>query len=53
MKELLAKGYKPKLRPSGHDISDKFGVDNGAAIPPQPARDCAHGKQLPIHWALR
>lgn len=34
MKELLAKGYKPKLRPSGHDISDKFGVDNGAAIPP-------------------
>ncbi|MCX8155415.1 MAG: site-specific DNA-methyltransferase [Verrucomicrobiae bacterium] len=34
MKELLAKGYKPKLRPSGHDISDKFGTDNGAAIPP-------------------
>jgi len=30
----LAKGYKPKLRPSGHDISAKFGVDNGAAIPP-------------------
>ncbi len=34
MRELLAKGYKAKLRPSGHDISDKFGVDNGAAIPP-------------------
>jgi DNA modification methylase len=34
MKELLAKGYKAKLRPSGHDISDKFSVDNGAAIPP-------------------
>ncbi len=34
MKVLLEKGYKPKLRPSGHDISDKFGVDNGAAIPP-------------------
>ncbi|MHB8525453.1 MAG: DNA-methyltransferase [Candidatus Acidiferrales bacterium] len=34
MRELLAKGYKPKLRPSGHDISDKFGIDNGAAIPP-------------------
>jgi len=34
MKELLTKGYRPKLRPSGHDISDKFGVDNGAAIPP-------------------
>lgn len=34
MKELLEKGYKPMLRPSGHDISDRFGVDNGAAIPP-------------------
>jgi len=34
MKELLAKGYKAKLRPSGHDISEKFNVDNGAAIPP-------------------
>lgn len=34
MKELLAKGYKAKLRPSGHDISDKFSKDNGAAIPP-------------------
>ncbi|HKS73544.1 MAG TPA: site-specific DNA-methyltransferase [Terriglobales bacterium] len=34
MKELLVKGYKAKLRPSGHDISDKFSIDNGAAIPP-------------------
>jgi DNA modification methylase len=34
MKTLLAKGYKPMLRPSGHDISDRFGTDNGAAIPP-------------------
>jgi site-specific DNA-methyltransferase (cytosine-N4-specific) len=34
MRVLLAKGYKPMLRPSGHDISDKFGTDNGAAIPP-------------------
>lgn len=34
MKELLYKGYKPKMRPSGHDISNKFGIDNGAAIPP-------------------
>lgn len=23
-----------KLRPSGHDISDKFGNDRGGAIPP-------------------
>jgi site-specific DNA-methyltransferase (cytosine-N4-specific) len=34
MKELLAKGYKAKKRPSGHDISEKFSTDNGAAIPP-------------------
>lgn len=34
MRGLLKKGYRPKLRPSGHDISTKFSVDNGAAIPP-------------------
>ncbi len=34
MRYLLQNGYKPKSRPSGHDISDKFGKDNGAAIPP-------------------
>ncbi|MBI1785199.1 site-specific DNA-methyltransferase [Candidatus Sumerlaeota bacterium] len=34
MKNLLKNGYKAKLRPSGHDISDKFSRDNGGAIPP-------------------
>lgn len=34
MRDLLKKGYKAKKRPSGHDISDKFGINNGAAIPP-------------------
>lgn len=34
MHDLLKNGYKPKLRPSGHDISDKFGRDNGGAVPP-------------------
>lgn len=34
MKALFQNGYKPKLRPSGHDISDKFNRDNGGAIPP-------------------
>lgn len=34
MRGLLRNGYKAKLRPSGHDISKKFSVDNGAAIPP-------------------
>ncbi len=34
MKTLLKNGYKAQLRPSGHDISDKFGINNGAAISP-------------------
>jgi site-specific DNA-methyltransferase (cytosine-N4-specific) len=36
MKKLLknsAAFYTPKKRPSGHDISGNFGVDNGGAIP--------------------
>jgi site-specific DNA-methyltransferase (cytosine-N4-specific) len=34
MKSLLKNGYKAKLRPSGHDISQKFSIDNKASIPP-------------------
>ncbi len=34
MKQLLLFGYKAKKRPSGHEISDKFKTNNGAAIPP-------------------
>jgi len=34
MKTLLKNGYKAQKRPSGHDISEKFGNDNGGAIPP-------------------
>jgi site-specific DNA-methyltransferase (cytosine-N4-specific) len=34
MQDLLRNGYKAKKRPSGHDISTKFRIDNGAAIPP-------------------
>lgn len=34
MKTLLSNGYKPMLRPSEHDISSKFSINNGAAIPP-------------------
>ena len=36
MQKLLEnpqKYYKPKLRPSGHDIGTSFGNDNGGAIP--------------------
>lgn len=34
METLLKKGYKAQMRPSGHDISDKFGNNNGGSIPP-------------------
>ncbi len=34
MKDLLKNGYQAKLRPSGHDISEKFSIDNNGAIPP-------------------
>ena len=30
----MKNGYKAKLRPSGHDISEKFNTDNGGSIPP-------------------
>ncbi|MFN2400673.1 MAG: site-specific DNA-methyltransferase [Gemmatimonadaceae bacterium] len=33
MRSLLKNGYKPKLRPSGHDISDNFKHDHGGSIP--------------------
>ncbi|WP_109476684.1 site-specific DNA-methyltransferase [Paraburkholderia sp. C35] len=34
MQSLLKNGYQARLRPSGHDISDKFQKDNGGAVPP-------------------
>jgi len=34
MKSLLKNGYKAKKRPSGHDISTKFNINNKASIPP-------------------
>ena len=34
MEDLLKNGYKPNLRPSGHNISDKFQTNNKGAIPP-------------------
>ncbi len=34
MRSLLKNGYRAKLRPSGHDISEKFAINNGASIPP-------------------
>jgi site-specific DNA-methyltransferase (cytosine-N4-specific) len=34
MKSLLKKGYRAKMRPSGHNITHKFNRDNEGAIPP-------------------
>ncbi len=34
MEALLKYGYKAKLRPSGHDISEKFARRNAGAVPP-------------------
>ena len=34
MLDLLKNGYSARLRPSGHDISDKFQKNNGGAVPP-------------------
>lgn len=34
MLSLLKDGYVAKLRPSGHDISEKFNRDNGGSVPP-------------------
>ena len=33
MLRLIEKGFKPKRRPSGHNITDKFRKNNGGAIP--------------------
>lgn len=34
MEGLLKNGYTAKLRPSGHDISEKFSRNNGGSVPP-------------------
>lgn len=39
MTQLLKNGYKAMMRPSGHDISDKFQRNNNGAIPPHIVQD--------------
>ena len=34
MNDLLRNGYTARLRPSGHDISENFSIDNGGSVPP-------------------
>ncbi len=48
MKNLLKNGYEPKIRPSGHDISNKFGNDRGGAIPPNIIDGCENKEQEEI-----
>lgn len=62
MLDLLENGYEAKLRPSGHDISDKFSRNNGGSVPPNLLalantesnghyQDYCREKDLPIHPA--
>jgi site-specific DNA-methyltransferase (cytosine-N4-specific) len=62
MLDLLENGYEAKLRPSGHDISDKFGRNNGGSVPPNLLalantesnghyQDYCREQGLPIHPA--
>lgn len=62
MKSLLQNGYTPKLRPSGHNISDKFSTDNGGSVPPNlmalantesngAYQDYCRANDLPVHPA--
>jgi DNA modification methylase len=50
-KKLMENGYTPRLRPSEHDISDKFGRDNKGAIPPNLVGDSDHaiGDLVPVN----
>ncbi len=43
---LMKNGYTPKLRPSEHDISGKFGKNNGGAIPPNILADDAFEMEI-------
>jgi site-specific DNA-methyltransferase (cytosine-N4-specific) len=62
MLDLLENGYEAKLRPSGHDISEKFCRNNGGSVPPNLLalantesnghyQDYCREKGLPIHPA--
>ena len=56
MKTLLKdakKFYTPKLRPSGHDISDSFDRDNGGAIPPEILPHSEHREHRRVSHALQ
>ncbi len=52
-KQLMKNGYKAKLGPSEHQISEKFGTDNGGAIPPNLLEDSDFrydvGDSLPVN----
>lgn len=62
MENLLKNGYKAKLRPSGHDISNNFNKDNGGSVPPNLLaiantesngryQDYCRAQNIPIHPA--
>lgn len=62
MQDLFKNGYGARKRPSGHDISTKFGRDNGGSVPPNllaiantesngPYSEYCRGADLEIHPA--
>jgi site-specific DNA-methyltransferase (cytosine-N4-specific) len=62
MQDLLRNGYDARLRPSGHNISEKFGRNNGGSVPPNLLalantesngryQDYCRDNDLPIHPA--
>ena len=53
MKDLLRNGYKAMKRPSGHDISEKFSKDNGAAIPPNLSGNSQYREQWSVSPVLQ
>lgn len=46
MERLIKRGYRATLRPSGHNITDKFGRDNGGSIPSNFIRDVLEADNL-------
>jgi len=49
MLRILERGYKPKVRPSGHNITNKFS-DRGGSIPPNLLDDPGDAFSTFIEW---
>lgn len=50
MKTLLKKGYNDGRRPSGHDVSKKWGRDHGGAIPSNVIEESLPDDEIMAMW---